>query len=130
MASIVKKCKKCKELKYIVSDNICLSCFKTDNPEEVLIGIYTDKCTIEKEWIDDVIKSAQKNFPRIVHSNKFNDIDGFVYCNVNIKKEHILSTRFNVYYNYKQYNGQSMEEKVSQALKDLYKDLIEQKFKC
>lgn len=127
MTSMVKYCKKCSRLKYIVTDNTCFSCVKENNPEKVLVGIYTNKCTIDSDWVNDVIDEAQSNFPRIVHTNNYSSINSYIYSNVHIKEDHLILRKFNVYYKYNKYDG-SKRRRLCNALKDMYRDVIDNKF--
>lgn len=127
MTSMVKYCKRCGELKYIVTDNTCFSCVKENSPEEVLIGIYTNKCTIDSNWVNNVIDEAQSNFPRIVHTDNYSSINSYIYSNVHIKEDQIILKNFNVYYKYNKYNG-SKRQKLRSALEDMYRDVIDNKY--
>lgn len=128
MGSMVQKCKECGNRKYIVSDKTCLSCIKKESPEEVLVGISTNICTLDPNTVTSAIENATSNFPRIVHSNSYKDVENFHYSAVDIKDEYIVVKRFNIVYKYDDYDGLNTKQILYKALKDVYRDLVEQKF--
>lgn len=126
---LIRQCKVCEKKKYIEKDGMCLSCAKTRYPDSVLVGLYMQKCELSSVDIDEVLETAQKNFPRIVHSSNRRDVSDFCQTKLDLYEDFAVLNDFRVRYSYEGYDKRTKRERVIEALKDAYRDSIDVKFK-